>query len=308
MPSGKSLIFPARAGSVTYALVTHLMTNPEDVQRMAVGRFSPFGHRLHVRRYDAGDLYPDMELVDAFCPTDPDSGVWRLPLQHKDLREEQGMRTLRRSAGSPLPGPIVNEKLGGLLDRLPPGKYVVGSCRGFPHGGNRGTIARGAILRMDDERAGRRAGGSVPGKRSAPGSLSATAVTDSRSGLSSRGWADSLLQSCIQHGELYHARHPLFTGPKHRHRPRRRAPSPMREPRARRKAPLPKNRPREHSDRESDAERGRRTLGSRLRRLATTVTGPREAVRSFRKALREPLRDPLKRAHGLSGSSSAGST
>lgn len=312
VPKGKSLIFPTRAGSLTSAVVSYLLTNRKDVQRLASGRFTPYGHRLHTRRYDAGDIFPDMEFGDAHSPLEPDTGVWPLPLKRADFRNEDGWWMHRRSGRGPFPGPIRNgETLGRLIRRLPPGKYVVVSCRGFPRKAAEGFMARPNVLKREEARAGRRARGFPepgPEARSDPGSLSATAVTDSRSGDSSRGWADSLLQSLQHHGETYQAGQPLSTDPKHRHRPRR---LPTARPRAwhrRRKGPVARNTVEQYSDGESDADRGRKTAGSRLRRLTTTVTSPREAVRSFRKALVAPLRDPLRGSRRRSGSSSAGST
>lgn len=306
VPEGKSLIFPTRAGSFTWSVMSSLLTSPEDLQRLAVGRFTPFGHRLHTRRYDAGDTYPDMEFGDTRSAQEPDTGVWRLPLGSRDFRAEGAVRVNRRRGAGPVPvpGPIPDgEKLARLLDRLPPGKYVVDACREFPRRNPAGFMSRGNVLQREQARAGR-----GRGARSDPGSLSGTAVTDSRSGDSSRGWADSLMQSAMQHGETYQSWQQVSTAPKHRQRPRRRAPTRDPDWHRRRKGPKRMNRVETPSDAESDAHRGRKTVVSRLRSLTAPLTAPRTTVRRFKKALREPLRDPLRRSSGWSGDSSEGST
>ncbi|RZK96726.1 MAG: hypothetical protein EOO66_05695 [Methylobacterium sp.] len=326
VPRGKSLVFPGRAGGVITTALDYLLTSTEDVQRALAGRYTPYGHRLHTRRYDAGLSYPNVRLFDSRPDEILDTGVWRLPLREGDFRVLRppgagSGRVKTRSPGSPLPGPIRSgETLADLLRRLPDGKYVVEACRVFPPG--RMKTPRGQIMREEELRALQRPGEpprttpdlrpvfGVEG-RSSPGSLSVTQVTDSRSGDSSREFADSLMD--MMRGDpdgVVSPKVPFSTRPKHRDRPRRK---PRQGPRKwdRRRAGYGRK---DFSHKPPDAwsrTRAPKTAAARVRSAVAAVPGPREALRRFRRGLTDPLRDPLRRPgrpRRNGGSSSVGST
>ena len=215
VPRGTSVIFMTRAGTVSRAIVTHLASNAENVNRIIADRFTPFGHRIYTKRYDAGQEFPDAIISRVKEKGDVDDpGIYRLPLSRASYPNyDRGLKGGSIAAWKEKQA----ESVAQILRRGGPGQYLVTACRRFPD--DTTDEQRSMLLELEARR--RQQPRLEP--RSDPESLSNTSVSDSRSGDSARDYANSAYRAIAANNKaLIRIARARDIGPLHVRRPRQR--------------------------------------------------------------------------------------
>lgn len=134
VPEGKSVIVVTPPGIVSSTLTNCFLRNKEDVNRLVVGHLRPGGASIYVKRFDAGQQIPEMQLERDYGDEKSGwkrnwhAGLFKLPFTAADFARQASTYPTRRPE-TPLPRNGV--RLSEVLALQPGGKYIVTGCRGF---------------------------------------------------------------------------------------------------------------------------------------------------------------------------------